>query len=157
MVRVPPEPPSRPALGTRQAPEALQPDAAPAPIDCRRCDAVCCRLPVLLQPGDQVPGQFLSRDAHGRAVMARNEEGWCAAIDPYHLRCTIYSQRPAICRQFSMGGDDCRRERQDYLRQADAWSLSSPYNYSNYVHSDYMVIKLGSNQSKLKSDELGAK
>ncbi|MFX6035975.1 YkgJ family cysteine cluster protein, partial [Acinetobacter baumannii] len=83
---------------------ALQPDAAPAPIDCRRCDAVCCRLPVLLQPGDHVPGQFLSRDTHGRAVMARNEEGWCAAIDPYHLRCTIYSQRPAICRQFSMGG-----------------------------------------------------
>ena len=76
--------------------------------------------------GDHVPGQFLSRDTHGRAVMARNEEGWCAAIDPYHLRCTIYSQRPAICRQFSMGGDDCRRERQDYLRQADAWALSSP-------------------------------
>ena len=126
MVRAAPEPPSRPALGTRQAPEALQPDAAPAPIDCRRCDAVCCRLPVLLQPGDHVPGQFLSRDTHGRAVMARNEEGWCAAIDPYHLRCTIYSQRPAICRQFSMGGDDCRRERQDYLRQADAWALSSP-------------------------------
>jgi len=42
------------------------------------------------------------------------------------MRCTIYSQRPAICRQFSMGGDDCRRERQDYLRQADAWALSSP-------------------------------
>ncbi len=81
---------------------------------------------MLLQPGDHVPGQFLSRDTHGRAVMARNEEGWCAAIDPYHLRCTIYSQRPAICRQFAMGGDDCRRERQDYLRQADAWALSSP-------------------------------
>nr|WP_258015316.1 YkgJ family cysteine cluster protein [Stenotrophomonas maltophilia] len=113
-------------MGTRQAPVAVQPDAEPAPIDCRRCDAVCCRLPVLLQPGDHVPGQFLSRDTHGRAVMARNEEGWCAAIDPYHLRCTIYSQRPAICRQFSMGGDDCRRERQDYLRQAESCALSSP-------------------------------
>ncbi|MDF2817756.1 MAG: hypothetical protein K0S73_1696 [Stenotrophomonas rhizophila] len=87
------------------------------PIDCRRCDAVCCRLSVTVMPDDAVPGYLLDTDEAGRTVMARNDEGWCAAIDPYHLRCTIYSQRPEICRQFAMGGDDCRLVRQDYRRQ----------------------------------------
>ncbi|MFG6107901.1 YkgJ family cysteine cluster protein [Stenotrophomonas rhizophila] len=86
-------------------------------MDCRRCDAVCCRMSVTVMPSDSVPGYLLDTDEAGRTVMARNDEGWCAAIDPYHLRCTIYSQRPAICRQFDMGGDDCRLVRQDYRRQ----------------------------------------
>ncbi|MGE8260968.1 MAG: YkgJ family cysteine cluster protein, partial [Stenotrophomonas sp.] len=43
----------------------------------------------------------------------------------YHLRCTIYSQRPAICRQFDMGGDDCRLVRQDYRRQQQDLSTFS--------------------------------
>ena len=102
-------------MGERLA--ALLTSSEPDPIDCRRCDAVCCRLTVTVMPDDNVPGYLLDTDARGGTVMARNEEGWCAAIDPYHLRCTIYSQRPAICRQFDMGGDDCRLVRQDYRRQ----------------------------------------
>jgi Fe-S-cluster containining protein len=74
-------------------------------------------MSVTVMPNDSVPGYLLDTDEAGRTVMARNDEGWCAAIDPYHLRCTIYSQRPAICRQFDMGGDDCRLVRQDYRRQ----------------------------------------
>lgn len=77
-------------------------------------------------PGDEVPAHLLDTDDYGCTVMARNEEGWCAAIDPYHLRCTIYPQRPAICRQFRMGGDDCRSVRQDYLHQALACVPPSP-------------------------------
>ncbi len=77
-------------------------------------------------PGDDVPIWLVESDGHGGRRMAHNEEGWCAAIDPYHLRCTIYAQRPAICRQFQMGGDDCRRERRHYEHQAAAWSSPSP-------------------------------
>ncbi len=112
-----PEPPREIPLGERLASPAPSIVAEPDPIDCRRCDAVCCRLSVTVMPDDAVPGHLLDTDELGRTVMARNDEGWCAAIDPYHLRCTIYSQRPAICRQFSMGGDDCRTVRQDYRRQ----------------------------------------
>ncbi|WP_137191673.1 YkgJ family cysteine cluster protein [Stenotrophomonas rhizophila] len=95
-------------------------------MDCRRCDAVCCRMSVTVMPDDNVPSYLLDTDEAGRTVMARNDEGWCAAIDPYHLRCTIYSQRPAICRQFDMGGDDCRLVRQDYRRQQNDLSTLFP-------------------------------
>ena len=113
-------------MGITEAHEALQPVHPTSPIDCRRCEAVCCRLPVWLMPGDDVPIWLVESDGHGGRRMAHNEEGWCAAIDPYHLRCTIYAQRPAICRQFQMGGDDCRRERRHYEHQAAAWSSPSP-------------------------------
>ena len=80
---------------------------------------MCCRLPVWLMDGDdQVPGWMIDEEGPGGRRMAQNDEGWCVAIDPYHLRCTIHPQRPAICRQFEMGGNDCRSERQHYQRRA---------------------------------------
>lgn len=105
-------------MGAIKAQNAVQPGNATAPIDCRRCEAVCCRLPVWLMPGDDVPRWMIDSDGPGGQRMAQNEEGWCVAIDPYHLRCTIHPQRPAICRQFEMGGQDCRSERQAYQDQA---------------------------------------
>ncbi len=86
-------------------------------VDCRRCDAVCCRLPVLLQPGDRVPHRYVDIDRHGMETMAKDEDGWCAAIDPVRLRCSIYADRPAICRQFAMGGGDCLDIRARYRQQ----------------------------------------
>jgi len=86
-------------------------------VDCARCDAVCCRLPVLLQPGDRVPARYIDIDRHGMEVMAKDEDGWCAAIDPLHLRCSIYQDRPAICRQFEMGGAGCIETRARYRQQ----------------------------------------
>jgi Fe-S-cluster containining protein len=50
-------------------------------------------------------------------VLAHNEEGWCAAIDPLHMRCSIYDERPSICRRFSMGGPYCRDVRATYRDQ----------------------------------------
>jgi Predicted Fe-S-cluster oxidoreductase len=86
-------------------------------VDCRRCDAVCCRLPVLLLPGDRVPSRYIAIDEHGLETMAKDEDGWCAAIDPLHLRCSIYQDRPAICRQFAMGGGACIDVRARYRDQ----------------------------------------
>jgi Fe-S-cluster containining protein len=82
--------------------------------DCGRCDAVCCRLTVVLMADDRVPARFTAHDARGVAVMARDEEGWCVAIDSARMCCSIYEQRPAICRKFSMGGPACREVRADY-------------------------------------------
>ena len=86
----------------------------PEKVSCTSCDAVCCRLTVVVQPGDDVPRHLVERDEHGLEVMARNEEGWCVAIDPLRLDCTIYGRRPAICREFAMGSRACRAERDDY-------------------------------------------
>ena len=47
-------------------------------------------------------------------VMARDEDGWCVAIDQGRMCCSIYQQRPAICRKFEMGGRYCREVRADY-------------------------------------------
>lgn len=77
-------------------------------ISCDSCDAVCCRLTVVLMDDDAVPGHLTERTEHGVTVMARDEEGWCVAIDPRRMCCSIYATRPGICRKFAMGGPYCR-------------------------------------------------
>ena len=81
---------------------------------CSRCDAVCCRLTVVLMSDDQVPARYTTHTAAGLEVMARDEDGWCVAIDQARMCCSIYEQRPATCRKFSMGGAYCREARADY-------------------------------------------
>lgn len=87
------------------------PDDAP---HCDRCDAVCCRLTVVLMAEDDVPPRFTTLNEHGVEVMARDEDGWCVAIDQGRMCCSIYEQRPTICRKFAMGGPYCREVRADY-------------------------------------------
>jgi uncharacterized protein len=60
---------------------------------------------------DRIPARFVDHDERGVEIMAKAEDGWCEALDRDSLRCTIYDQRPAICRSFDMGGYDCRQER----------------------------------------------
>jgi len=62
-----------------------------------------------------VPGHLTTTDAWGGVVMARLEDGWCAALDRATWRCTIYPQRPWVCRALEMGGEECR-----LIRAADA-------------------------------------
>lgn len=77
-------------------------------VSCMNCDAVCCRLTVVVMPEDPVPGHFTETTGHGITVMARDEEGWCVAIDQKRMCCSIYDSRPGICRKFAMGGPYCR-------------------------------------------------
>ncbi|HZF96800.1 MAG TPA: YkgJ family cysteine cluster protein [Pseudoxanthomonas sp.] len=83
-------------------------------VSCGRCDAVCCRLTVVLMPEDAVPGHLTERSAHGVPIMARDEEGWCVAIDARRMRCSIYDSRPRICRSFARGGAYCRDVRESH-------------------------------------------
>ncbi len=62
-------------------------------------------------PEDSVPGHLTTRTEQGIAVMARDEEGWCVAIDQRRMCCSIYESRPTICRKFAMGGAYCREVR----------------------------------------------
>lgn len=87
---------------------------APAPSACERCDAVCCRLTVVLQPEDRIPLHLTDRTDKGLHVMARDPEGWCVAVDAAHMRCSIYESRPRVCRSFVMSGPYCREIQADY-------------------------------------------
>ena len=109
-----------PSSLTRPDPSRAGPRAAPdidPAVHCSACDAVCCRLTVVLLPGDDVPERFTAWTDEGLHVMARDEDGWCVALDGARLCCSIYDSRPAICRKFAMGGPYCRAVRADYAAQ----------------------------------------
>ncbi len=58
-----------------------------------------------------VPRRYIATDPWGRRVMARLDDGWCAALDRDTLLCRIYDRRPWLCREYAEGGDDCLIER----------------------------------------------
>jgi len=86
-------------------------------VSCSRCDAVCCRLTVVVMPEDRIPGHLVEHLPSGLTVMARGEEGWCVALDHSRMCCGIYESRPEICRKFAMGSAYCRSERADYAAE----------------------------------------
>lgn len=86
-------------------------------ISCSACDAVCCRLTVVVMPEDNVPRHLIDHTTAGLNVMARGEDGWCAALDQARMCCSIYELRPSVCRKFAMGGPYCRAERAAYSEE----------------------------------------
>lgn len=116
-----PTPPARPARAPVPL-DLLDPADLPAldddPVDpgvhCSRCDAVCCRLTVVLTAGDRVAEHLTTVDEAGLRIMARDEDGWCVAVDATRMCCSIYDVRPAVCRRFVMGAPHCLAVREDY-------------------------------------------
>ena len=91
----------------------VQPDAE---VSCSNCKACCCQLEVLLISDTGVPERFIEVDKWGGLTMARLDDGWCAALDRSTMLCTIYEQRPLICREFTLGDYECLDERRVNLR-----------------------------------------
>lgn len=85
-------------------------------IHCKRCQACCCRLPVMVLPDDAPPTRFIERDEYGAEIMGKGDDGWCLALDRDSMGCTIYTQRPWVCREFAMGSEDCADVREDWRR-----------------------------------------
>jgi uncharacterized protein len=83
-------------------------DRSGKPAHCDACRALCCRLTVVLQPGDRIPEHLTTHLDSGLHVMARGENGWCVAMDETHMNCGIYADRPSVCRRFVMDGPYCR-------------------------------------------------
>lgn len=94
-------------------------------VQCTSCDAVCCRLTVVLMPEDRIPPRFTTLDPGGLEVMAHGDDGWCVCLDRVSMNCSIYESRPTICRTFAMGSAYCREEREAYANPpADLDGLS---------------------------------
>ena len=88
-------------------------DTAPSDtkVTCANCQACCCRLEVILISETGVPDHFIKLDKWGGMVMARLDDGWCAALDRNTMLCTIYENRPLVCREFEAGSYECIEER----------------------------------------------
>lgn len=80
-------------------------------ISCSTCKACCCRLEVMLMGEDDIPVALTQQDRWGGWVMARLDDGWCAALERSTMLCTIYERRPTICRDYQAGDSDCLEER----------------------------------------------
>jgi Fe-S-cluster containining protein len=78
-----------------------------AKAHCDDCDALCCRLTVVVFEEDAIPAELTERTAQGVQVMARGGDGRCVALDAATSRCGIYANRPTQCRRFAMAGPYC--------------------------------------------------
>jgi uncharacterized protein len=90
----------------------VDPPPLPEPeATCANCQACCCRLEVLLITDTGVPDHFIELDKWGGQTMARLDDGWCAALNRQSMKCSIYENRPWVCREFEMGEHECLTER----------------------------------------------
>ena len=80
-------------------------------VSCSNCRACCCRLEVMIITDTGVPDEHVSRDELGAETMLRLDDGWCSAMDRETFMCSIYENRPLICREYEMGSYECRNER----------------------------------------------
>lgn len=87
-------------------------DAGSTPdVTCSTCPAACCKLEVMLLGENGIPPKFTIEDRWGGWIMRRLADGWCAALDRNTMLCTIYEQRPLICREYEAGDSDCMSQR----------------------------------------------
>lgn len=80
-------------------------------VTCSNCQACCCSLEVMLLTDTAVPVQHISVDQYGSETMLRLDDGWCSALERDTLMCTIYENRPWVCRLFEMASPECIDER----------------------------------------------
>jgi len=80
-------------------------------ISCSSCKACCCRLEVMIISDTGVPEEHIAQDKWGGETMLRLDDGWCSALDRDTFMCSIYENRPWICREFEMGSFECLTER----------------------------------------------
>lgn len=84
-------------------------------VTCANCQACCCRLEVMIITDTGVPEGHIAYDEWGGETMKRLDDGWCSAVDRETLMCTIYENRPWICREFEMGSFECVDQRKDVM------------------------------------------
>lgn len=90
------------------------------PERCEGCGA-CCHLVVeIMEQDNDVPPELLAahkfEGVDGYEVeytMRRREDGACIALDPETRLCTIYENRPIVCRDFERGNYQCYQSVRD--------------------------------------------
>ena len=89
------------------------PDGGHVQIDCADrlalCHAACCRLRVPLSHQD-IAEDVAQWDERQPYLNRQRADGYCVHCDESTLRCSIYQERPGLCRSF-----DCRHDRRIWL------------------------------------------
>jgi Fe-S-cluster containining protein len=99
----------------------------PEEFDCQACGACCATFDVWLDEADRTRFEgsprlvrltVLQKPSSGAAwdwrfLRRDRETGRCAALEGQltACRCTIYEDRPRLCRVFEAGSDECRKAR----------------------------------------------
>jgi Fe-S-cluster containining protein len=78
------------------------------PVDCRKrihiCKAVCCRLNYALSV-EEIESGKIKWDL-GQPYFIRHQlNGYCSHFDPEKASCSIYSERPEVCRKYTCAND----------------------------------------------------
>jgi Fe-S-cluster containining protein len=47
--------------------------------------------------------------------MRRLDDGWCEALNRGNMKCSIYDDRPGVCRDYQAGASECIGERSRLL------------------------------------------
>ncbi len=83
-------------------------------INCSTCRALCCKLEVQLvdDSDDQVPIEYTEKVDGMYTAMKQASNGYCIALNPQTMLCTIYERRPFLCREYQAGDFDCMVERE---------------------------------------------
>jgi len=84
-------------------------------VTCSNCRACCCSLEVMIISDTGVPDRHIHTDDYGSETMLRLNDGYCSALDRDTLMCTIYENRPWVCREFEMASYECINERLEKL------------------------------------------
>lgn len=87
-------------------------------VDCNAllpiCKGRCCRLTVFCSAQD-LDERVVHWDYGKPYQIRKRDDGYCAHSEPATFHCTIYAQRPAVCRTY-----DCRQDRRiwrDFARR----------------------------------------
>jgi len=95
-----------PAVAIRVDPEV---DTPLEPVDCAArmpvCHAVCCRMKFALSQ-DEVEKGRVKWDIGHPYVIRQDSSGYCCHNDGATNGCTVYEDRPRLCRRYSCRGDD---------------------------------------------------
>ena len=79
------------------------------PVNCserlRICRAVCCRLHFALT-AEQVESGRIKWDLGEPYYIRHESTGYCHHLDPSGKGCTVYENRPGVCRKYSCAQDE---------------------------------------------------
>jgi Fe-S-cluster containining protein len=97
------------SVGVAIRDDGNNPEVPADAIDCEAripyCKAVCCRLrfPLSVEEIESGPVKWdLGRPYFNRQAA----NGYCHCFDDASAGCTVYEDRPTVCRQYSCAGDD---------------------------------------------------
>ena len=107
------------------------------PVDCAArmsvCQAVCCRLKFALSQ-DEIERGHVKWDIGHPYVIRQDSSGYCSHNDCASRSCTIYEDRPRLCREYS-----CRNDKRIWA-DFDAMVLNTEWINQHLGEGDAILL-----------------